>query len=201
MLVSFTGILTSVSDPQGLLPAGLEPGVSMVGMLSYASGASCQAVLPTTCEYIVSPSSFSLSLDATPIASIDGRAYVFVEDGPLADSFSTSTGAPAGPGSGSNADWLSGDLQLSDPRGTALGGMQLPTALDLGGFAQHTFDAGGCYGGACTGNPQDQFQIVGTIMTMQVVPEPGTGTLLAFGLWALGFGRSKGRRGLPFAAD
>ena len=200
VLVSFTGILTTVSDPQGLLPTGLEAGTVVVGMLSYASGASCQAVLPTTCEYIVSPSSLSLSLNATPIASVDGRAYVFVEDGPLADSFSASIGGPAAPSGGSNPDWLSGDLQLSDPKATALSGPELPTALSLGGFAQHTFDAGGCYG-ACSGNPQDEFQIAGTIMTMQVVPEPGSGTLLAFGLWTLGWWGSKGRRGSPCAAD
>jgi hypothetical protein len=200
VLVSFTGILTTVSDPEGLLPAALAPGTSVVGLLSYASGASCQGVLPTTCEYIVSPSSLSLSFDATPTVSVDGRAYVFVEDGPLADSFSASVGGSAGPSGGSNPVWLSGDLQLSDSRGTALGGTELPTALSLSGFAQHTFDASGCYGGACTGNPQDAFQIVGTIMTMQAVPEPGTGGLLAFGLWALGWTWSKGRRGSPLAA-
>jgi hypothetical protein len=200
VLVSFTGILTTVSDPQGLLPAVLAPGTSVVGTLSYASGALCQAVLPTTCEYIVSPSSLSLSLDGTPIASVNGRAYVFVEDGPLADSFSASVGGSAGTSGGSNPVWLSGDLQLSDPRATTLGGTELPTTLDLSGFAQHTFDAGGCYGGACTGNPQDEFQIAGTIMTMQVVPEPGTETLLAFGLWVLGLGGFKGRRGSPLAA-
>jgi hypothetical protein len=198
--VSFTGILTTVSDPQGFLPAGLAPGTGVVGLLTYASGASCQAVLPTTCEYIVSPSSLSLSFDATPIASVNGRAYVFVEDGPVADSFSASVGGPAAPSGGSNPVWLSGDLQLSDPRGTALGGTALPTALSLSGFAQRTFDAGGCYRGACTGNPQDAFQIAGTIMTMEVVPEPGTGAPLAFGLWALGWWGSKGRRGSLLAA-
>jgi PEP-CTERM motif len=200
LLVSFAGILTSVSDPQGLLPAGLAPGTSIVGTLSYASGASCLAVLPTTCEYIVSPSSLSLSLEGTPIASVDGRAYVFVEHGSLADSFSASIGGAAGPSGGSNPVWLSGDLQLSDPRGTALGGTALPTTLDLSGFAQHTFDAGGCYGGTCTGNAQDEFQIVGTILTMQVVPEPGSGTLLAFGLGSFGGWGFQRRRGSPFVA-
>jgi len=55
--VSFTGSLTTVSDPQGLLPGALAPGASVAGTLSYASGASCLPVLPTTCEYLASPAS------------------------------------------------------------------------------------------------------------------------------------------------
>jgi len=196
IVVNFSGVLTTVSDPRGLLPAALAPGTMLSGTLSYASGAACQPVSPTTCEYIVVPSSFSLWQGATPIASVAGQAYVFVEDGPLVDSFSASVGAPAGPPSGSNPDWLSGDFQLLDPGATALGGMGLPTTLGLGGFSQHTFDAGGCYGGACTGDPLDQFQIAGTILSMEFVPEPGSGTLLALGLllglW--GSGRLRGSR-------
>jgi hypothetical protein len=187
-VLSFTGNLTSVSDPQGLLPAGLVPGASILGMLSYSPDAPCQPVFqqPTTCEYIVSPSSLSLWLDTTPIASVAGRAYVFVQDGPLVDSFSASVAGAAGPSGGSVPVWSSSDFQLLDPMATALGGTELPTTpLDLTAFAKRTFGAGGCYGGACTGNPQDQFQIVGTIVSVQAVPEPGTGWLFALGLSGL----------------
>jgi hypothetical protein len=169
--------------------------VSITGTLSYASEGSCLSVSPGTCEYVAFPASLSLSLAATPIASLDGRAYLFVEDGPLADSFSASVAASAGPAAGSTPVWMSGDLQLSDPRATTLDGTGLPTTLQLSGFAQHTFDAGGCYGGTCTGAPQSQFQIAGTILSMQVVPEPGTGTLLAAGLLALRGWRGDRRHG------
>jgi hypothetical protein len=197
VVVDFSGQLTSVSDPQGLLPAVLTPGALLTGTLSYEPGALCQPVFqqPSACEYIVSPSSLTLWLHTAPVASVEGRAYVFVEDGPLVDSFSASVGASATPSSGSAPAWLSADFQLSDPGATALAGTALPVTLDLSGFSQHTFDAGGCYGGACTGNPLDQFQIAGTILSMQTVPEPGTGMLLAFGVLTLGRWGKGGRRG------
>jgi len=177
VLVNFSALVTSVSDPRTLLPPTLTPGTSLTGTLSYASDASCDRVLPTTCEYIASPSSLALWTGTTPIASVAGRAYLFVADGPLVDSFSASVGAPAAPSGGSDPDWLSGDVQLSDPGATALGSTGLPATLTLSDFSQHTFDAGGCYGGACTGNPSDQFQIVGTILGVQPAPEPEGATL------------------------
>jgi len=172
-------------------------------MLSYSPDAACQPVFqqPTTCEYIVSSSSLTLWLHATPVASVAGPAYVFVQDGPLVDSFSASVAAAAAPSGGSVPIWSSSDFQLLDPRATALGGTALPTLpLDLTGFARHTFDAGGCYGGACTGNPLDQFQVVGTIVSIQAVPEPGAGWLLALGLSGFGGWGSIGRRDSRFAA-
>ena len=202
LVLAFTGILTTVSDPRGLLPVALAPGATITGTFSSASGASCLPVSPMTCEYLTSPASLGLSLAEIPFAQVDGSAYLFVEDGPLADSFSASVGAPAGAAAGGSGPvWTSGDLQLLDPKAAALGSMGLPTTLDLTGFAQRTFDAGGCYGGTCTGGPQDQFQVTGTILALQVVPEPGTGTLLTLGLLALrrcAAGRRRGpRRGAP----
>jgi hypothetical protein len=200
VVVSFTGVLTSVSDPKGLLPSTLIPGTSIQGFFSYTSGASCQTVSPTTCEYLSLPSSLSLWLDTKAIASIGGQAYVFVEDGPLVDSFSASVVAPADPATGSAPVWLSGDLQLSDPGATALSSAGLPSTLDLGGFANHTFDAGGCYGGTCTGASLNQFQIAGTITSMQLCPEPGSGILLGLGLFAFGRLPSRSKQRSCFAA-
>jgi hypothetical protein len=196
LALAYSGILTTVSDPEGLLPVALAPGASVSGTFAVASGASCLPVSPTTCEYLTSPASLSLSLAEGPFAQVDGSAYLFVEDGPLADSFSASVGVPAEEtAGGAGPVWMSGDLQLLDPKATALGGMGLPTAFDPTGFAQRTFDAGGCYGGTCTGGAQDQFQVTGTIFTLQVVPEPGAGTLLTLGLLALRCGSAGRRRG------
>lgn len=185
VVVSFTGVLTTVNDPQGLLAAAVVPGALVTGTLSYEFSPSCQPVSPTICEYLVSPSTLSLAIAATPIASVDGGAYIYVEDGPPADSFSASVGVPAGPAGASGPVWLSGDLQVSDPSTSALNSTALPTTLDLTRFAQRTFDAGGCYGGTCAAGPQDQFQIIGTVLTMELVPEPGSAVLLAVGLLAL----------------
>jgi hypothetical protein len=196
LALGFTGVLTTVSDPRGLLPVAVAPGASIGGTFSYVSGAPCLSVLPTTCEYIASPASLDLFLAETAFARVEGSAYLFVEDGPLADSFSASVGAAASRAAGgSEPVWMSGDLQLLDPKATALDGMGLPTALDVAGFARRSFDGGGCYGGRCTGSPQDQFQVTGTILTLQAVPEPGTGTLLALGLLAFGRGCAERRCG------
>lgn len=185
IVVSFSGILTTVNDPEGPPPAAVVPGARVTGTLSYASSGTCLPLMPTLCEYLASPATLTLSVGATPIARVTGGAYLYVEDGPLADSFSASVAAPAGSRGGSGPVWLSGDLQVSDPTASALSGTALPTALDLGQFAQRTFDAGGCYGGICTGSSHDQFQVEGTILAMQLAPEPGTGLLLGVGLLAL----------------
>lgn len=198
--VNYTGVVTSVYNPQGLLDATIMNGTAVnastifqypaqatqitANVAAYLFSGAPGAVTATFGDYLYTPTAASRSgfLVGNDLGFCQ-PATDFVLYGSEGGLLSNATGtAPSLTGSAFST-------QLIDPSGTALASDSLPTSYRLGAFPIHQLQFGGMTGGQFGGFDATLLSVSVkdlTSATPTAVPEPAPGVILLFGAVGVG---------------